>query len=128
MNPPSPEGIHSDNRKSPYLTRPADHLAEGKIEVTGAGPESDDQIMAFVTALFRAALDKGSDAAAPLELSSLSLERLGSIQGRVYGQAYLERRGNTVHFLRVRLFDEQGEVILSGMATSHVSRQRDRIT
>ena len=118
MNPPS-------NRKSPYLTRPPEHLAEGEVDVAGTGPESDEQIMAFVTALFRAALDKGSDTAVPLELSSLSLERLGPLQGHVYGQAYLERRGNTVHFLRVRLFDEQGEAILSGMATSHVRRLRD---
>ncbi len=120
MNPPS-------NRKSPYLTRPPEHLVEGEVEVTGVGPESDEQIMAFVTALFRAALDEGSDNAAPLELSSLSLERLGPLQGHVYGQAYQERRGTTVHFLRVRLFDEQGEPILSGMATSHVRRHQDHI-
>ncbi len=112
----------------PYITRPKARLAEGEIEVTGAGPESDEQVMAFVTALFRAALDKGSDTAAPLELSSLSLERLGPLQGRVYGRAYIERRGATVHFLRVRLFDEQGEPVLSGMATSHVRCHQDRIT
>ena len=84
--------------------------------------------MAFVTALFRATLDIGSDAAAPLELSSLSLERLGPVRGRIYGQAYIERHGNTVHFLRVRLFDDQGEPVLSGMATSHIRRDRERIT
>ena len=96
-------------------------MAEGEVEVTGAGPESERQVMAFVMALFSAGLDEDSDTATPLELSSLSLERLGPVQGRIYGQAYLERRGTTIHFLRVRLFDGQGEPILSGMATSHVS-------
>jgi len=112
----------SSHQKAPYITRPADRMAEGEIEVTGAGPESYDQVMAFAMALFRAALDEGSDSAAPPELSSLSLERLGPIQGRVYGQAYLERPGTTVNFLRVRLFNGQGEPILSGMATSHAGR------
>ena len=97
-------------------------MAEGEIEVTGAGPESDEQVMAFVTALFRAALDEGSSTAASPEISSLSLERLGPIRGRIYGQAYLERPGTTVNFLRVRLFNGQGEPVLSGMATSHAGR------
>lgn len=96
-------------------------MAEGEIEVTGTGSEADDRIMAFVMALFRAALDEDSSTAAPPELSSLSLERLGPIRGRIYGQAYFERPGTTVHFLRARLFNEQGEPVLTGMATSHVS-------
>ena len=121
MNPSPDPGI-------PYITRPADRLAEGEIEVAGAESEADGRVMAFVTALFRATLDIGSDAAAPLELSSLSLERLGPVRGRIYGQAYIERHGNTVHFLRVRLFDDQGEPVLSGMATSHIRRDRERIT
>lgn len=118
----------SPDPSTPYITRPADCMAEGEVEVSGSGPEDEEQIMAFVMALFRAALDGGSSTGSPPEISSLSLERLGPIQGRVYGQAYLERPGTTVHFLRVRLFDEQGEPVLSGMATSHVRRARDRIT
>lgn len=112
----------SSSPDAPYITRPADHLAEGEIEVTGTGPEAEDRVMDFVMALLRVALDEGSSAAVPLEISSLSLGRLGPIQGHVYGQAYLERQGTTVHFLRVRLFDEQGEPVMTGMATSHVSR------
>ena len=115
MNPPS-------HQKAPYITRPADRMAEGEIEVTGARPEADDRVMAFVMALFRAALDDGSDTDSLPELSSLSLERLSPIRGRVYGQAYIERPGTTVNFLRVRLFNGQGEVVLSGMATSHAGR------
>ncbi len=112
VNPPS-------HQKAPYITRPADRIAEGEIEVTGTGPEGHDQVMAFVMALFRAALDEGSDTALLPELSSLSLERLGPIRGRIYGQAYLERPGTTVNFLRARLLNEQGEPVLTGMATSH---------
>lgn len=107
----------------PYITRPADRMAEGEVEVSATGPESERQVMAFVKALFSAALDEDSSTAEQLELSSLSLERLGPVQGRIYGQAYLERRGTTIHFMRVRLFDGQGDPVLSGMATSHVSRQ-----
>ena len=110
------------NPDIPFLTRPADHLAEGEIEVTGTGPEVHDLVMTFVTALFRSALDNGSSAGELPEISSLSLERLGPLQGRVYGQAYVERPGNSVNFLRVRLFDEQGEIVFSGMATSHLNR------
>ena len=98
-------------------------MAEGEVEISESGPESERQVMAVVMALFSAALDEDSSTAEQLELSSLALERLGSVQGRIYGQAYLERRGTTIHFLRVRLFDGQGEPVLSGMATSHVSRQ-----
>ncbi|UCH62789.1 MAG: hypothetical protein JSU77_13550 [Fidelibacterota bacterium] len=105
----------------PYITQPADHMAEGEAKVSGSGLESERQVMAFVMALFRAALDADSNTYSPPEISSLSLERLGPIRGRVYGQAYLERPGTTVHFLRVRLFDDKGEPVLSGMATSHVS-------
>jgi len=115
VNPPSIPG-------TPYITRPAERSAESEIEVTGTGPEGHDQVIAFVMALFRAALGGDSSTDAPPEISSLSLERLGPLRGRIYGQAYLERPGTTVHFLRVRLFDEQGEPVLSGMATSHVSR------
>jgi len=53
VNPPSIPDI-------PYITRPTDHAAEGEIEVTGTGPESHDQVMAFVMALFRAALGEDS--------------------------------------------------------------------
>jgi len=109
-------------RKTPYITRPDAHLAEGEIEVTETGVDADEQVLAFATALLRAALDDGSGTDSLPSLSSLSLERLGPVRGRIYGQAYLERPGTTIHFLRVRLLDEQGEPVLTGMATSHVSR------
>ena len=44
---------------------------------------------------------------------------LSKLGGRIYGQAYAQRQGRTVQFLRVRLYDGQGGVVLSGMATYH---------
>ncbi len=104
-----------------YLTQPTEKVAEGEIQIDGSSGETDNRVMTFVIALFRAALGDDHDSTGTLEFSSISLKQIVPLEGRIYGQAYIERRGITVHFLRVRLFDEQGEAVLSGMATCHVS-------
>ena len=104
-----------------YLTQPAEQVAEGEIQIDGGGGETDNRVTAFLMALFRAAASDDQDSAGALEFSSISLKQIVPLRGRIYGQAYIERRGITVHFLRVRLFDEQGEAVLSGMATCHLS-------
>ena len=56
------------------------------------------------------------------ERSSLTVQTVGDsskLRGRVYGQAYAQRQGRTVQFLRVRLYDDQGGLILTGLATYH---------
>ncbi len=113
----------------PYLTRPDPYLAEGELDLgpalspaEGPAPEApDDQLLPFVRQLLRtAAQGEGDDDQLP-ELSSISMQRVGgALSGRIYGQAWAERRGQTIHFLRARLIDEQGELVLTGMATCHI--------
>ncbi len=105
----------------PYLTRPDPFLAEGELDLGPAPEAPDDQLLPFVRQLLRtAAQGEGDDDHLP-ELSSSSMQRVeGTLSGRIYGQAWAERQGQTVHFLRVRLYDAQGELVLTGMATSHV--------
>ena len=111
----------------PYLTRPDLFLAEGELDLgpalshaEGAAPEApDDPLLPFARQLLRTAAQGEDDDQLP-ELSSISMQEIeDTLSGRVYGQAWAERRGQTVHFLRVRLIDEQGELVLTGMATSH---------
>ena len=118
-------------RPQPYLTRPDLFLAEGELDLGPAlslaeGPASDapdDQLLPFVRQLLRTAAQGESNDQLP-ELSSISIQRVeGPLSGPIYGQAWAERRGRTVHFLRVRLIDEQGEQVLTGMATSHIVEQ-----
>ncbi|MCH7522066.1 MAG: hypothetical protein IIB42_10265 [Candidatus Marinimicrobia bacterium] len=118
-------------RPQPYITRPDLFLAEGELDLGPAlslaeGPASDapdDQLLPFVRQLLRTAAQGESNDQLP-ELSSISIQRVeGPLSGPIYGQAWAERRGRTVHFLRVRLIDEQGEQVLTGMATSHIVEQ-----
>ncbi|MCH7859122.1 MAG: hypothetical protein IID14_05410 [Candidatus Marinimicrobia bacterium] len=118
-------------RPQPYLTRPDLFLAEGELDLgpalslaeRPASDASDDQLLPFVRQLLRTAAQGESNDQLP-ELSSISIQRVeGPLSGPIYGQAWAERRGRTVHFLRVRLIDEQGEQVLTGMATSHIVEQ-----
>ena len=118
-------------RPQPYITRPDLFLAEGELDLGPAlslaeGPASDapdDQLLPFVRQLLRTAAQGEGNDQLP-ELSSISIQRVeGPLSGPIYGQAWAERRGRTVHFLRVRLIDEQGEQVLTGMATSHIVEQ-----
>ena len=118
-------------RPQPYLTRPDLFLAEGELDLgpalslaeRPASDASDDQLLPFVHQLLRTAAQGESNDQLP-ELSSISIQRVeGPLSGPIYGQAWAERRGRTVHFLRVRLIDEQGEQVLTGMATSHIAEQ-----
>ena len=118
-------------RPQPYLTRPDLFLAEGELDLgpalslaeRPASDASDDQLLPFVRQLLRTAAQGESNDQLP-ELSSISIQRVeGPLSGPIYGQAWAERRGRTVHFLRVRLIDEQGERVLTGMATSHIVEQ-----
>ena len=121
----------SKTTSRPYLTRPDLFLAEGELDLgpalslaeRPASDASDDQLLPFVRQLLRTAAQGESNDQLP-ELSSISIQRVeGPLSGPIYGQAWAERRGRTVHFLRVRLIDEQGERVLTGMATSHIVEQ-----
>ena len=42
-------------------------------------------------------------------------------EGRIYGQAWFERLGTTVHFISVRMIDKEGQTIAIATATAHQS-------
>jgi hypothetical protein len=108
----------------PYIVRPLAGLAEGEIDLDVTGDNTDDALMPFITQLLQAAMKdeagKNRDASA---ISSLSVQRQGGqMEGRVYGQAYTEKRGETVVFLRAKLFDAEGRLTMTCMATSHIGK------
>jgi len=107
----------------PYITQPADGLAEGEIDLGHAGNSEHERVTPFVHRLLRAALHRQVAKGPSQEnwiITSCTIEILRQpMQGRVYGQAHVERRGRTVTFLRYRLRDESGAVAASGMATCH---------
>ena len=78
--------------------------------------------MAFAQRLLAEVVQDGDYHGPTPEGSSLTVQTVGDISklgGRIYGQAYAERQGRTVQFLRVRLYDDQGVVVLTGLATYH---------
>ncbi|MFC1618864.1 hypothetical protein ACFL45_02860 [Candidatus Neomarinimicrobiota bacterium] len=108
----------------PYIVRPLAGLAEGEIDLDAAGGNANEALMPFIMQLLQAAMqdeaEGNRDAAA---ISSLSVQRqAGQLAGRIYGQAYTEKRGETVVFLRAKLFDAEGRLTMTCMATSHVSQ------
>ncbi|MFB0515869.1 MAG: hypothetical protein ACETWG_04590 [Candidatus Neomarinimicrobiota bacterium] len=111
---------------APFITSPGVDLAEGELNVDLNEQRGgvEERVIPFMAGLFREALrSEDGSGGESAELSSLSVQRLaGSIVGRIYGQAYVEKRGDTVVFLRARLINDRGEVVMTGMATSHVPR------
>jgi hypothetical protein len=106
----------------PYIVRPLAGLAEGEIDLDAAGGNADEALMPFIMQLLQAAMQdetaENQDASA---ISSLSVQRQGGeLTGRIYGQAYTEKRGETVVFLRAKLFDSEGRLTMTCMATSHI--------
>jgi hypothetical protein len=104
-----------------YISCPDINLSEGEIYLEKDSGDSDERVLAFIKQLCQAVLQpsKGADRKSPV-LSSLSTRDVGGgLTGRLYGQAWVEKQGDTVAFLRVKLINEQGEAVMTAMATSH---------
>lgn len=101
--------------KPTFLANPDHHLAEGEIDL-GTSPEQPaDQIVLFARLLLRAALQIDGRT-----LSSFTCELPAETpRGRLYGQAWVERPGTSVDFLRYRVLDDRARPVMVGMATSH---------
>lgn len=100
-------------------------MAEGEIDLDSAGGNADEALIPFIVQLLQAAMqgDTGQNREDATAISSLSMQRLkGQQKGRIYGQAYTEKRGETVIFLRAKLFDTEGRLIMTCMATSHINQ------
>ena len=115
----------STTTEQSYITRPQEGLAEGEIDLGQVRDSEEERIMSFIVELLQTALIRGSaEGQSAPSLSSLSVQRSGgALAGRIYGQAYTEKRGDTVAFLRIKLINEEGEVVMTGMATSHLAKQ-----
>ena len=107
---------------APYLTHPDTARVEGEIELRHDEPAPHESLLAFAQRLLAEVVHDGDYHGPTPEESSLTVQTVGDLnklRGRIYGQAYAQRQGRTVQFLRVRLYDGQGGVVLSGMATYH---------
>ncbi len=112
----------SDTPSPPYLIHPDVSLVEGEFEMPLAAPDPRESLLTFVHQLLDEVVQDDETHGPSPEWSSLTVQPvgdLGTLKGPIYGQAYAERQGRTVQFLRVRLYDAQGEVVLTGMATYH---------
>ncbi len=100
-----------------YFTLPAEGLAEGEIDLRPARPDVEEMVIHFSRLLLEKTLpDDG------WQWSAFSIEWSQALpQGRLYGQAWPEREGTTVHFGRFRLIDTEGRLIATGSATAHRS-------
>ena len=99
------------------IVQPSETIAEGELVDTGT-VLAEESLMEFAFALLRKAA--GIDQENHADLSTFTMERgAGKAVGPIYGQAYLEKRGNTVAFLRYKLFDDEGQLLIAGMATCH---------
>ena len=106
----------------PYLTHPDAALVEGEIELSDDATAPHESLLAFAQRLLAEVVPDGVDRDPATEGSSLTVKTVGDmskLRGRIYGQAYADRQGRTVQFLRVRLYDAQGGLVLTGMATYH---------
>lgn len=100
-----------------HITRPSGNTCEGEVDLADIG-DIEAALLNFACALLHGAIDGDSDDRA---LSSFTFERMnGKINSVVYGQGYLERRGNTLHHLRYRMLDSSGAVVARGMGTKHL--------
>ena len=94
------------------------------MELSDDAPAPHESLLAFAQRLLAEVARDGDYHGPAPEGSSLTVQTVGDIsklRGRIYGQAYAQRQGQTVQFLRVRLYDDQGGLILTGMATYHTS-------
>ena len=106
----------------PYIVRPLVGMAEGEIDLDRAGGKKETAVMEFMQQLLLTALqDEPGYARHDSAISSLSVQRqAGKLRGRIYGQAFTEKKGESVIFLRARLFDNEGQLVMTGMTTSHI--------
>ncbi len=99
------------------ITNPSDNICEGEVELAAVG-DIESALIDFARALMYAVIHDGSGKPT---LSSFTFERLQEeVTGAIYGQAYFERRGNTLHHLRYRMLDSSGARVASGMGTTHL--------
>lgn len=102
------------------LVSPSDGLAEGELNLEKWSGVRAEALALFAQRLLIAAADEPE-----ARLSAFSIDWTQvSPAAIIYGQAWRERRGTTVHFLRFRLVDPSGETYAAGGATAHIEGQQ----
>ena len=100
-----------------HLSSPSDGLVEGEILLPAGRAGNQALALLFAQQLI--------DYLIPPEgwrESSFSIKwTIPPGEGRLYGQAWFERFGTTVHFIAVRLVDESGQPIAVATTTAHHS-------
>ncbi len=93
-----------------FITRPGPGIAEGEIDLGSTREQADRKLTDFIRALLRAA-GNGRNHHFTIDPSA----GFNSLTGRVYGQAYMEEKGEQAG-ISYRLFNAAGSLILSGVA------------
>ncbi len=100
-----------------HITRPSASSCEGEVDLSEAD-NVETTLIGFAQALLHSLIS--NDGQTP-KLSSFTFERLnGAALGVIYGQAYFERHGNSLHHLRYLILDANGAPVASGMGTTHL--------
>ena len=102
-----------------YLVSPGEGLAEGALNLNDWDGEQPEALALFAQRLLVVAADEPE-----MPLSAFSIDWTPvSTSTVIYGQAWRERQGTSVHFLRFRLIDPAGETLGAGGATAHIAEQ-----
>ena len=100
-----------------YLVSPSPGRVEGEIDLSGSSGDGHDDALLFAQQLIRQLIDEKV-----WSISSFSIDWPAALpRERLYGQAWLERKGATVHFIQIRFYDGNGTMSGSGSATAHQS-------
>lgn len=100
-----------------HITCPSDTTCEGEFDLS-AVVDTEATLIDFARALLHRLIRE--DGQQP-ELSGFTYEQLNrAASGFIYGQAYFERHGNSLHHLRYRMLDGSGTPVASGMGTTHL--------
>ncbi len=107
------------------ITRPGSFLAEGELDLGAEPTQPAEQVLLFAHRLMRAVVAKSTNDSKTVDgrpLTSFTMDvMVAALHGRLYGQAWAEREGTTVDFLRYRILDDRAEPVVVGMATRHHS-------
>ena len=107
------------------ITRPGPFLAEGELDLGAEPAQPAEQVLLFAHRLMRAVVAKNANDSKTVDgrpLTSFTMDvMVAALHGRLYGQAWAEREGTMVDFLRYRILDDRAEPVVAGMATRHQS-------
>ena len=107
------------------ITRPGPFLAEGELDLGAEPSQPAEQVLLFAHRLMRAVVSQSVNDSKTVDgrqLTSFTMDvMVAALHGRLYGQAWSEREGTTVDFLRYLILDDRADPVVAGRATRHQS-------